>query len=48
LQTALKIIVDGVKSDPKGALSLTIRLGKDDDPQQMFGLKISAGSPKKK
>ncbi len=48
LQTALKIIVDGVKSDAKGGMSLTIRLGKGDDPQQTFGLKISARAPAKK
>lgn len=29
-------------------MSLTIRLGKGDDPQQTFGLKISARAPAKK
>lgn len=48
LQTALKIVVDSVKADGKGAVSLTVRLGKDSDPLPWFGLKIATGPPKKK
>lgn len=44
LQTALKIVVDSVKSDVKGAVSLTMR--KDGDP--LYGLRIAIGPQRKK